>query len=413
MTQSRAILIFVILAFGYFLSALMRGVTGTLAPVLTQELSLSAGQLGLLAGVYFFGFAGMQLPLGRWLDRLGPRAVLLVLLTLAVASCLAFAFAQGFWSLLFARLLGGIGVSACLMAPLTGYRTWFEPHAQLRSNSWMLMAGSCGLLFATVPVQWILPLVGWRMVFVILAVLFAVAMLGIGWRVPHWHHATTTRAQSTSLLADYGFLRQHAYFWRLAPLAWINYGGVIAIQTLWAGPWMTRVAGYTPAQAANGLFAINLATLIIFWLWGAVNPLLTRRNISADRLILLGLPFSCATLFMIAFLGTQAGWWAFALFCVLSSVISLSQPALGLTVPTHQAGRIMTAFNLLLFAGAFFWQWGIGMMIDVLKWQGWTEIHAYRAVFGLMACCSLLSYAWFAHSTLKSQRVNASHVSVD
>ena len=82
MPQSRAIVIFAILAFGYFLSTMMRCVTGTLAPVLTQELSLSAGQLGLLAGVYFFGFAGMQLPLGRWLDRIGPRDVLMVLLAL-------------------------------------------------------------------------------------------------------------------------------------------------------------------------------------------------------------------------------------------------------------------------------------------------------------------------------------------
>lgn len=94
MPQSQAIVIFAILAFGYFLSTMMRGVTGTLAPVLTQELSLSAGQLGLLAGVYFFGFAGMQLPLGRWLDRIGPRDVLMVLLALAAASCLAFAFAR-------------------------------------------------------------------------------------------------------------------------------------------------------------------------------------------------------------------------------------------------------------------------------------------------------------------------------
>lgn len=301
--------IFAVLAFGYFLSTVMRGVTGTLAPVLTQELSLSAGQLGLLAGVYFFGFAGMQLPLGRWLDRLGPRDVLMVLLVLAVGSCLAFAFAQGFWSLLFARFLGGIGVSACLMAPLTGYRTWFEPHTQLRSNAWMLMAGSFGLLFATVPVQWALPLIGWRMVFVGLAGLFLLAMLGVWWRVPVWHNRSSASAvKKTSFAEDYRFIWHHAYFWRLAPLALVNYGGVIAIQTLWAGPWMTRVAGYSPAQAANGLFAINLTTLIVFWLWGVVNPILTRRRISADRLIICGLPLSWMALMLISALGAHAGW---------------------------------------------------------------------------------------------------------
>ena len=401
MPQSRAIVIFAILAFGYFLSTMMRGVTGTLAPVLTQELSLSAGQLGLLAGVYFFGFAGMQLPLGRWLDRIGPRDVLMVLLALAAASCLAFAFAQGFWSLLFARFLGGIGVSACLMAPLTGYRTWFEPQTQLRSNAWMLMAGSFGLLFATVPVQWALPLIGWRKVFVLLAVLFAVALIGVWRRVPVWHHQTANTPKS-SFAEDYRFIWHHAYFWRLAPLAFVNYGGVLAIQTLWAGPWMTRVAGDTPSQAATGLFWINLTTLVVFWLWGVVNPILTRRRISADHLILWGLPASFVVLFGIALLGSSAGWWAIALFCSLATVISLAQPALGLTVPSHQAGRAMTAFNLLLFAGAFFWQWGMGLLIDGLKSAGWMEPNAYRAVFGLIALCHLLGYAWFAYGTWRS-----------
>lgn len=406
MPSSRAMLVFAVLAFGYFLSTVMRGVTGTLAPVLTQELSLSAGQLGLLAGVYFFGFAGMQLPLGRWLDRLGPRDVLMVLLVLAVGSCLAFAFAQGFWSLLFARFLGGIGVSACLMAPLTGYRTWFEPHTQLRSNAWMLMAGSFGLLFATVPVQWALPLIGWRMVFVVLAGLFLLAMLGVWWRVPVWHNRSSASAVTkTSFAEDYRFIWHHAYFWRLAPLALVNYGGVIAIQTLWAGPWMTRVARYSPIQAANGLFAINLVTLIVFWLWGVVNPILTRRRISADRLIICGLPLSWMALILISALGAHAGWWAFALFCGFATVISLSQPALGLTVPPHQAGRMMTAFNLLLFVGAFFWQWGIGGLIDVLKTQAWGEMNAYRAVFGWVALCNVLAYAWFAYGTVRARRL--------
>ncbi len=411
MTQNRAIVVFVILAFGYFLSAMMRGVTGTLAPVLTHELALSAGQLGLLAGVYFFGFAGMQLPLGRWLDRFGPRSVLLVLLSLAVLSCLAFAFAQGFWTLLLARLLGGVGVSACLMAPLTGYRTWFEPQTQLRSNSWMLMAGSFGLLFATVPVQWALPLIGWRNVFVLLAILFGIAMLGIWQKVPTWHSHAPSSTVKTSFTEDYRFIWHHAYFWRLAPLSFVNYGAVVAIQTLWAGPWMTRVAGYTAAQAANGLFAINLTTLIVFWLWGAVNPWLIRRNLTADQLIIWGLPLSCAALFAMALLGASSGWWMIALFCALSTVISLAQPALGLTVPKAQAGRAMTAFNLLLFAGAFFWQWGMGLVIDLLKVSGWTEPSAFRAVFAAVALLSVAAYAWFAYGTWRTRKNQRSVVS--
>ncbi|MGP1630622.1 MAG: MFS transporter, partial [Giesbergeria sp.] len=58
-----AVLVFLPFAAAYFLSALLRAVTATLAPTLAQAFSLGAGDLGLLSGGYFLGFAATQLPL--------------------------------------------------------------------------------------------------------------------------------------------------------------------------------------------------------------------------------------------------------------------------------------------------------------------------------------------------------------
>jgi len=69
--------VFLAFAFAYFLSTLMRAITATLSPALTQELALSAQDLGLLAGGYFLGFSVTQLPLGKWLDLHGPKKVIL------------------------------------------------------------------------------------------------------------------------------------------------------------------------------------------------------------------------------------------------------------------------------------------------------------------------------------------------
>ena len=82
------------------------------------------------------------------------------------------------------------------------------------------------------------------------------------------------------------------YFWRMTPIGFFSYGGMVAIQTLWAGPWMTQVAGWTPLESATGLFAINLSMLTSFWLWGWITPGLARRGIHADALIAKGFPLS-------------------------------------------------------------------------------------------------------------------------
>ena len=45
---------------------------------------------------------------------------------------------------------------------MTSFRRTFGPTAQMRANSWMLMTGSLGLIASTLPVQWLLPVFGWR-----------------------------------------------------------------------------------------------------------------------------------------------------------------------------------------------------------------------------------------------------------
>ena len=183
LSRRLAITVFLAFAFAYFFSALLRAITATLSPTLTQEFSLHARDLGLLAGGYFLGFAATQLPLGTWLDRHGPKKVILAFLGVAVVGCGAFALATSFSGLLAARVLCGVGVSACLMAPLTGFRRWLAPAAQLRANSWMLMTGSFGMVASTLPVQWLMPLAGWRPLFWGLALMILLSMAVIAWAV--------------------------------------------------------------------------------------------------------------------------------------------------------------------------------------------------------------------------------------
>ncbi|HEY8049796.1 MAG TPA: MFS transporter [Ramlibacter sp.] len=391
LARGRAVVVFLAFAFAYFFSAVLRAITATLSPELTHEFALSAQQLGLLAGGFFLGFALPQLPLGRWLDHYGPQRVMLGFMVIAVAGCVAFSLAGGFAGLLAARVLCGIGVSACLMAPLTGYRHWLDAPAQLRANSWMLMTGSIGMVASTLPVQWLMPVVGWRPIFWIVAAGIALASIAIALVVPGWDAGGHGHGEPPS----YKQVWRHAYFRRMAPIGFFNYGGMIAIQSLWAGPWLVRVDGLDAAHAARGLFVINLAMLCTFWGWGLVNPWLQRRGITTDKLIARGMPISLAALAWIVWAGPEAAARSWALFCIACTFASLAQPAVGMAFPAALAGRALSAYNLVVFAGVFILQWGIGLLVDGFSALGWSTVAAFRGAMAAFLACSLYGYGHF------------------
>eukprot|EP01032_Pedospumella_encystans_P017140 gene17140-19541_t len=394
-----AAVVFLAFALAYFFSALVRAITATLSPTLTSEFNLNAQDLGLLAGGYFLGFSLTQLPLGRWLDQHGPKKVILAFLTFAVLGCLAFAWADSFHGLLAARVLCGMGVSACLMAPLMGYRRWFDASTQLRNNSWMLMTGSLGMLAATLPVQWLMPIWGWRALFVMLGVMIAIAMALIALVVPEWRKQLSSLVNTAPPRDDDGSYREiwrSAYFWRMTPIGFFTYGGMVAIQTLWAGPWMTQVAGWTAGEAAQGLFLINFCMLLSFWLWGLFMPGLARRGITVERLIAWGIPLSFVVIGVLVWLGPAVGSAAavgVALLCVTSTFVSLAQPAVGMAFPSHLAGRALSAYNLVVFAGIFVVQWGIGLLVDAGLELGLSKPAAYQFALGSFGICSVFSCA--------------------
>lgn len=396
LSRRNAVVVFLAFAFAYFLSALVRAVTATLAPTLTQEFALNARDLGLMAGGYFIGFSLTQLPLGRLLDRHGPRKVIVGFLLVAVVGCVAFALAQSFSALLAARVLTGMGVSACLMAPLTGFRRWLSGPMQLRANSWMLMTGSLGMVASTLPVQWLMPVFGWRPLFLGLAVLVVLAIALLAWKVPAWSQAPAP-ATGGADAADPGYAEvwRHPYFRRAAPIGFFSYGGLVAMQTLWAGPWMVRVAGYSPAQAAVGLFTINVVMLVTFWAWGMLNPRLAGWGWNTDRLIAWGLPLSFLAMGGLVVAGSDAGAWSWAFFCMASTFVSLAQPAVGMAFSPALAGRALSAYNLVIFVGVFVVQWGVGLLIDAFRALGLGETASFQAALVVFLCCSVASWAYF------------------
>lgn len=384
-------------AAAYFLSYFFRSANAVIGPELAQDLGLSAGDLGLLTSTYLLSFCLAQLPLGMLLDRFGARRVEAALLLVAAAGATMFALADSMAGLAIARAIIGLGVSACLMAAFKAFSQWYPPERQASLTGWMMTSGGLGALAATAPLEALLHISGWREIFGVLALATVASAAWLFFGIPEKPASTTTHAPET-LAAQWRGVRQifaSRHFWRFAPLGLTMTGGFMAVQGLWSMSWLMQVNGFSRAIAADHLAAMSLAMLFTYIGIGLLSTRLARRGIPPVRLFAGGVGLSMAMFGLITFEAlpnTYLLWVAYGV-CAGFGTLGYSQTAAGF--PLHLAGRATTTYNLLVFAGGFGAQWGMGLLIDLLTQLGQTDAGALRVVFILLLALQTAAFLWF------------------
>lgn len=401
-------LVFACFAAAYVLSYAFRSINAIIAPDLVADMHLSNGDLGLLSSAYFLTFAAMQLPVGIWLDRRGARRVEALLLLIGAAGAVIFATATSAKALWLGRALIGAGVSACLMAAYAGYRRWYPSARQSQLSVWMLVAGSGGALSTTLPVQAVLPWLGWRGVFWAMAAMLVAAAAALYFGLarverredrlrrpaaPDAASAAPSSRQDTA--AAYALLLRHPAFQRVLPFGLFNQASFMAVQTLWAGPWMTDVLGFGLDATARILFAFNIALLAGYLLLGWLAPRHARNSADAARLVTIGAGMVLALQVVIVLWTAPAAWMLWPLLALFASTLSLILSTLSLSFPAAIAGRANTSYNLAVFGGGFLLQWGLGVAIDAFRSTGLPQADAFRAALGCLLVLQCAGYAWF------------------
>ena len=391
-------------AAAYFLSYVYRSVNAVIAPDLARDFELSAAGLGLLTSAYFLAFAAFQLPLGLLLDRFGPRRTDAVLLLIAALGALVFAFAPALPLLIFGRALIGLGVSGCLMSGIKANVIWF-PLSRLGSmNGWMFFSGGLGLIAATVPVEIAIKLTNWRTLFVVLAALTVCASLLIFFVVPERDQPN----EPEPLVAQLGVLARvflERRFWQIALAASTLQSTNMAVQGLWAGPWLRDVAGLTRDAVAFHLLVMAVATTIGFLFWGNFATRLNRRGVPLSTVYIAGTGVFLAFQLLVT-LGLTRGalllWAGYGFFATAGSV---SYAILPNRFPTALAGRVNTALNAMVFTWAFVVQWGIGAVIGL--WPATAagyDPQGYRAGFALFLVIQVSAWTWMLVEARRSAR---------
>lgn len=388
--------LFLIMSSGYLMSYGLRAINATIAPELVDEMDLTNTQLGSLTSAYFLAFAFMQLPLGIWLDRFGPRRVDSVLMAVAAAGCLVFATAPAFEQLWLGRALLGVGFAAGLMAPFAMFRIWFAPHHQTRLAAWTMTVGTIGVLIATLPVRAMLSVMDWRGVFACCALVLLSISLLMWFGMPKRREPDGRRKQSfLNSLAGYAEVARSRFFWRMVLMSGAVHGGFVAMQTLWLGPWFTRVLHMTPQQSASWLFVFNTTLLGAYLLAGYLAPRVGPQESTTLRLSGVAALLTIGLIGLTAAAPALAGVWAWLMLAAINTVFPPIQARVGMSFPKPLAGRALTAFNLVLFVSVFLVQAGLGVTMDWLIARGMAQNDAFRAGLGGIAAMQMAVWLLF------------------
>ena len=204
------------------------------------------------------------------------------------------------------------------------------------------------------------------------------------------------------------------HFWRAGPLAGLVGGTTMAIQGLWAGPWLADVGNFSQIEIAEILFLFTISMTVGIILMGVISDNLRQRNISTisvmvGMIIILIIPTTIITFGLL-----PKAIWPWILFSLISFCATLSYSGLSDYFPLNYAGRVSTAVNLITFMVAFIAQYAIGAIMQFIepgKVAGYS-IFSYQVSFGVfLGLIVILLFNYFIMTYFSQTMDNVSDTS--
>jgi MFS family permease len=146
-------------------------------PVLAPSIAADTGwSIAAITAAFSAGLvvnAIVGIPIGRWLDRIGPRPVMTAGSLLAVPAVLVIALAGSFPVFVAGWLLAGMAMAGVLYPPAFAALTrWWGPRRVTALTALTLLAGLASTIFAPLTAA-LLEHLGWRRSYLVLAVVLA------------------------------------------------------------------------------------------------------------------------------------------------------------------------------------------------------------------------------------------------
>ena len=333
-------------------------------PAMADYFQTRDSQLQLVLTLYTLGSAISLLVSGPLIDRFGRRPVLLAGLTLYVLASATCALADSLGVLIIARLFQALGGCCTTVIGRVIVRDYFDRQEQARMLGLISMAMAVSPMVAPVLGSLLLPLMGWRGLFVLLGVIGALLCLVVQRRLPETRPPEVAAAPPAHLWRTYSHVLRDRYFLRYA----------LAIGCVYSTyfPFISESSALLQRgfHLSTTEYALVFAATISGYLLGANLFKRLVMRLEADRLI--GAAIGLNVLGSVALAATTAAWPQAWLAIVLPMVVIMV--SVGMAIPACQLSVLQpygaiagTVSGLFFFIQMFLTalsSWATGLLSD-------------------------------------------------
>jgi predicted MFS family arabinose efflux permease len=366
----QATVIFAVVMAAYTLSFFQRFAPASIAQDLSLAFDTTAASLGVLAATYFYVYTLMQVPTGVLVDTLGPRRIILLGGIVSFIGSLWFGLADTLTHALIGRTLVGLGVSVTFIAMLKIIALSFEERRFASLTGLGVFIGNIGSVMAGVPLAFAATELGWRNVFVAVAVASLVLGTLSWWMMRGSAAMGGVKVDRTVVMGGLLSVIRNRLTWAPALTNLGLCGSYFTFAGLWAMPYLTQVHGYTRNIAATHLSLMYAGFAIGCLVLGILSDRLRQRKL----ILVVASAVYCAI--------WCVWWWggtlSVSLTMPLCFLMGFSTAGFSLTWacakevnPPQLAGMSTSIANVGGFFGAAMMQPLVGVLMD-MAWAGDT-----------------------------------------
>jgi DHA1 family bicyclomycin/chloramphenicol resistance-like MFS transporter len=340
-------------------------------PALTEDFGAPVSQSQLTLTTLLLAFGLSQLVWGPLSDRFGRRPVLLLGLVAYTIASVGTALAESMPQLVAWRTVQGAAIGAAVMAARAIVRDLYAPETGARVLS-MALTGLGVIACLCAPIGGLLTdLFGWRYALTALAVFGAATLVLVAARFEETVRRKNPAAlHPAALLRTWFTILRHPTFIAYSALSVASYAGLFTF--LGASSFVfIKVFGYTRTQYGMTMFTMSFVYVLGTFLCRRLLPRLgIKRSVALAGVVSLA---GGTLLGVLAHAGVQSGWAVLVPFLLFALGHGVHQPCgtSGAVGPFPQAAGAASALN------------GFFMMLAAFAVGGWIGPRLDGTVFAL------------------------------